>query len=149
MKNRIIETLAFLFGLLTTIAGVLTLPQVALLPESLQPYIGVCLALTIVGKNGAYVVLDFADNGKLDKSWRHGAGLLLLAGLLLGLVSCATRADGVKTFLGLDAKQWGDVGKSAGKGAIGAGLPAYLERRQTPDAKTPAAPYVEDWTLSK
>jgi hypothetical protein len=146
MKNRIIETLAFLFGLLTTIAGVLTLPHVALLPESLQPYIGVCLALTIVGKNGAYVVLDFADNGKLDKSWRHGAGLLLLAGLLLCLASCATRPDGTRTFAGLDGAGW----RSVGKAAIGGALPAYLERRRAPaDVPPAAAPYVEDWTLRK
>jgi hypothetical protein len=145
MKNRVIETLAFLFGLLTTVAGVLTLPQVALLPESLQPYIGLCLALTIVGKNGAYVVLDWVDDGKLNKSYRHGVKLMVLAGLLICLASCATRLDGTRTFAGLDAAGWRSVGKSA----LGGAVPAFLERRRAPADAPPTAVYVEDWTLSQ
>lgn len=146
MKNRTIEILAFLFGLLTTIAGILTLPQVAMLPESLQPYVGLSLALVVVGKNGAYVVLDFADDGKLNKSWKHGGGALLLVGLcLLTLPSCSTRPDGTRTFAGLDGADW----RSVGKAAIGGALPAYLEKRRGPEPVKPPAPYVEDWTLSK
>ena len=152
MKNRFIEILAFVFGLLTTVAGFLTLPQVALLPESLQPYIGVALALIIVGKNGAYVILDFADNGKLDKSYRHGLGLLLACGLLLGLTSCATRPDGVRTFAGLDKAEWLGLGKDVGKAAVGAAVPAYLQRRNAAGVSSGKAVqpvYVQDWTLSK
>jgi hypothetical protein len=145
MKNRTIEILAFLFGLLTTIAGILTLPQVAMLPESLQPYVGLSLALVVVGKNGAYVVLDFADDGKLNKSWKHGGRALLLAGLMLCLASCATRPDGTRTFASLDGAGW----RSVGKAAIGGALSAYLEKRRGPDPVKPPSPYVEDWTLSK
>lgn len=163
MKNRFIEILAFIFGLLTTVAGILTLPQVALLPESLQPYIALSLALTIVGKNGFYVILDFADNGKLDKSYKHGIGLLLVAGLLLGLTNCATREDGTRTFIGLDKREWLGVGKDVGQAAVATALPAYTAaRRQSSSGKAvqpvqptrtaqpvPAGSYITDWTLSK
>ena len=163
MKNRFIELLAFVFGLLTTLAGILTLPQVALLPQSWQPYIALCLALTIVGKNGFYVVLDFADNGKLDKSYKLGAGLLLVAGLLLGLTSCATREDGTRTFIGLDKREWLGVGKDVGRAAVATALPAYAAARhqstsgkdvQTVQPARAAQPlqdgsYITDWTLSK
>lgn len=163
MKNRFIEILAFLFGLLTTVAGFLTLPQIALLPESLQPYIGLALALVIVGKNGAYVILDFADNGKLDKSYRRSLGLLLMGGLLLGLTSCATRDDGTRTFIGLDKREWLGVGKDVGRAAVATALPAYAAARsQSTSGKSvqrvqptrtaqpvQAGSYVTDWTLSK
>lgn len=142
MKNRIIETVALIFGLLTTVAGVLTLPQVALLPESLQPYVGLALALVVVGKNASYVILDFSDDGKLNKSWRHGAGLLLVSGLLLGLTSCATQPDGAKTFIGLDRREWLGVGQAAVKAAV----PAFLERRRSAQ---PLPLYIEDWTATK
>lgn len=151
MKNRTIEILAFLFGLLTTVAGVLTLPQIALLPESFQPYIGLSLALVIVGKNGFYVVLDFMDDGKLNKSWKHGgAALLLLAGVcLLTLPSCSTDPDGTKRFAGLSSAEWGQVGLQAGKGAVQTGLPAYLERRRSASGKSVEEVYIEDLTRSK
>jgi hypothetical protein len=150
MKNRFIELLAFAFGLLTTVAGFLTLPQIALLPESLQPYIGLALALVIVGKNGAYVILDFVDDGKLNKSYRHGAlGLLLVGGLLLGLTSCATRDDGTKTFIGLDRREWLGFGKDVGQAAVKAAVPAYLARRSAAGGKEVQDVYIADWTLSK
>lgn len=131
MKNRTVETIAFIFGLLTALTGFLTLPQVALLPESFQPYVGFALAMVIVGKNGAYVVLDFLDNGKLDKSWKHGATILTAGWLAMGLVSCATRPDGTRTFIGLDRKQWLGVGKDAAKAAASAAGPAYREQLAT------------------
>lgn len=150
MKNRIIEIIAFVFGLLTTVAGVLTLPQVALLPESLQPYIGLALALVIVGKNGFYVILDFSDDGKLNKSYRGGpVGLLLIGGLLLSLTSCATRDDGTKTFIGLDRREWLGFGKDVGQAAAKAAVPAYLSRRSAAGGKEVQDVYIADWTLSK
>lgn len=151
MKNRFVEMLAFILGLLTTVAGVLTLPQVALLPESLQPYVGLSLALIIVGKNGSYVVLDFLDNGKMDKSYRlPPGGLMMFLGLcLLTLPSCSTDPDGTRRFAGLSSDEWGQVGLSAGKGAIQTGLPAYLERRRVQSGKTVEQVYIEDLTRDK
>lgn len=49
---------------------------------------------------------------------------LLLILLASGLTSCANRADGTKTFGGLDATQWGSVGVKAGT--------AYLDTRRQP-----------------
>ncbi len=97
MKNKAIEIIAFILGLLTTVAGILTLPQVALLPKEWQPIIGLCLALVIVGKNGAYLVMDFLDDGVLNQSYKLPKGLTvwLLCGLALMLTSCA----GVTAFL--------------------------------------------------
>ena len=150
MKNRLIEIVAFILGVLTALTGALTLPAVAMLPASWQPYVGLALALVVVGKNGAYVVLDFCDNGLLDNSYKAGSKLklplILLAGLGLMLMgtSCATRPDGTKTFLALDGDEWMIVGGAAGRGALqGAlqsGLPAYQEQRQqvllNPSGKT-------------
>jgi hypothetical protein len=91
MKNKLIETVALILGLLTTLAGVLALPQVAMLPAEWQPYVALALALVVVGKNGAYVILDWHDDGKLNKSYK--VGLFLLAGFcLLSLPSCEALA---------------------------------------------------------
>lgn len=103
MKNRIIELIAFMLGLLTTVAGILTLPQVAMLPKEWQPFIGLSLALVIVGKNGFYVVMDFLDDGQLNQSYKlpKNVPLWLLCGLALMLVSCA----------GMTKEQWMVIGK--------------------------------------
>ena len=138
MKNKTIEILALIFGLLTTVAGVLTLPQIALLPAEWQPFVGLALALVVVGKNGAYVVLDFCDDGKLNKSYKVPPGLsvLLLCGLLLiTLPSCGTAPDGQKTFAGLTKAEWWlvtkDSGAAAFKSGAQAGVMSYGARRMT------------------
>jgi hypothetical protein len=138
MKNKAIEIIALILGLLTAIAGILTLPQVALLPQDWQPFVGLGLALVVVGKNAAYVVLDFSDDGQLNKSYKlpHGLPALLLCGLLLiTLPSCATRADGTKTFAGLSKDDWALVAKDSGSAALKsgtqAGLMSYGTRRLT------------------
>lgn len=137
MKNKTIEILALIFGLLTTVAGVLTLPQVALLPKEWQPFVGLALALVVVGKNGAYVILDFCDDGQLNKSYKipDGVKVALLCGLLLGLTSCANDGKGVVTFAGLTRAQWELVmkesGTAAGKAALSAGVASYGTQRLT------------------
>lgn len=60
---------------------------------------------------------------------------LLIGGLLLNLVSCATRSDGAKTFGGLDATQWGGVAVKTGS--------AYLDTRKQPATVTNAKGVVE------
>jgi hypothetical protein len=137
MKNKAIEIVAFILGLLTAVAGILTLPTVAMLPKEWQPYIGVCLALVVVGKNGAYVILDFADDGQLNKSYKIPAAvkLLLLCGLALCLVACGTNGAGQKTFVGLTKADWAvvtkDAGMAAGKAALSAGMASYGTRKLT------------------
>jgi hypothetical protein len=138
MKNKAIEIIALILGLLTTVAGVLTLPQVALLPQEWQPFVGLALALVVVGKNAAYVVLDFHDDGLLNKSYKLPRGLpaLFLCGLLLILMpSCGTLPDGQKTFAGLTKADWALVTKDAGHAALKsgaqAGLVSYGTRRMT------------------
>lgn len=113
MKNKAIEIIAFILGLLTTVAGILTLPQVALLPKEWQPYIALGLALVIVGKNGAYVVMDFLDDGLLNQSYKlpKNVQVWLLCGLALMLASCGTTPTGEKTFAGATGTQWFDIGK--------------------------------------
>lgn len=114
MKNKAIEIAALILGLLTTVAGVLTLPQVALLPQEWQPFVALSLALVVVGKNAAYVVLDFCDDGQLNKSYKLPPGLhaLLLCGLLLiTLPSCGTAPDGQRTFAGLTLPQGLQIGE--------------------------------------
>ncbi|SKA84969.1 hypothetical protein SAMN02745166_01080 [Prosthecobacter debontii] len=49
------------------------------------------------------------------------ARLLLVFTLACSLLSCATRADGTKTFAGLSAGQWGQVSLDASS--------AYLDQR--------------------
>lgn len=138
MKNKAIEIAALILGLLTTAAGVLTLPQVALLPQEWQPFVALSLALVVVGKNAAYVVLDFCDDGQLNKSYKLPPGLhaLLLCGLLLiTLPSCGTAPDGQRTFAGLTKADWWlvtkDTGTAALKSGAQAGLTSYGARRMT------------------
>jgi len=92
MKNRFIEIVALILGALTALAGVLSLPAVAMLPASWQPYVALAIALVVVGKNGAYVILDFFDNGKLDQSYKVAKkiGMTCLSGLCLFLAQCTT-----------------------------------------------------------
>lgn len=144
MKNKAIEIAALVLGLLTTVAGVLTLPQVALLPNEWQPFVALALALVVVGKNAAYVILDFADDGQLNKSYKLPPGMhaLVLCGLLITLLpSCAMRADGTKTFAGLSKADWllvsKDVGQAAVKSGAQAGLVSYGTRRAQTAAKNP------------
>lgn len=113
MKSKIIEVIAFVLGLLTTVAGALTFPQVALLPQKYQPYIAFALAVVIVGKNGAYIVMDFLDDGLLNQSYKlpKGLGVWLLCGLALMLASCGSAPNGEKTFLGATGGQWTLIGK--------------------------------------
>lgn len=129
MKNRFLETLSFILLGLTSLAGILTLPQAALLPEKWQPYLVVAGGLVLWGKNGIYLVLDFMDDGKLNKSFKlpGQVGMLLIAGLCLMCVpSCSTDAMGRKTFIGLTGDDWAVVGRDAGVTAAKAGAQAAV-----------------------
>ncbi|SKA88792.1 hypothetical protein SAMN02745166_01487 [Prosthecobacter debontii] len=58
------------------------------------------------------------------------ARLLLIFTLSCALMSCATRADGTKTFAGLSAGQWGQVSLDASS--------AYLDQRYKREPVTSA-----------
>lgn len=124
MKNRLIEMLALALLGLTTLAGIFTLPQAALLPEAWQPYLMLAGGLVLCGKNALYLVLDFCDDGKLNKSYDVSkVKVLLLGGLCLALMpSCVNGMP-----LGLDKAAWGEVGKAVGMGALKGGAQAGLE----------------------
>lgn len=95
------------------------------LPPSWLPAAAVGFAGVSAAKEIALVIGDLADDGKRNNSFK--LPLLILAGMLLcgGLVSCATRPDGVKTFWGLDAGQWSNVGK----GAVAGAAPVLVEEK--------------------
>ncbi|MEN3940677.1 hypothetical protein WJU23_05230 [Prosthecobacter sp. SYSU 5D2] len=117
MKNRLVEILTLILLCLTGLGGVLTMPDIGVLPESWLKYVPLGLIVVLALKNAIYVFLDWWDDGVVNGSYKipKHVPLLLLAGLCLLLMPCcATRPDGTKTFGGLDARQWKGVGVETG-----------------------------------
>lgn len=113
MKNKAIEITSLILGLLTIAAGILTMPQLAMLPAEWQPYFVLGLGLVVVGKNAAYVVLDWSDDGILNKSYKLPGEKLVIGLLALTLLipACGTLPDGQRTFAGLTLPQGLQIGE--------------------------------------
>jgi hypothetical protein len=143
MKNKAIEIAALILGLLTTAAGVLTLPQVALLPQEWQPFVALSLALVVVGKNAAYVVLDFCDDGQLNKSYKLPGERMLIGLLALTLLvpSCTTGPQGARLFLGISGADALGIGQNVLKRealpVLNEALTARVRNAQRTAAKQP------------
>ncbi|MEN3942993.1 hypothetical protein WJU23_16970 [Prosthecobacter sp. SYSU 5D2] len=116
MKITLVEILTLILLCLTGLAGALSTPEIAVLPEGLLKYVPLGLIVILALKNAIYVFLDWWDDGQVNRSFKLPKPLpvVLLAGLCLGCVSCATRPDGTRTFAALDAGQWRAVGVEAG-----------------------------------
>lgn len=91
MKIRFVEILSFILILLTIAAGVLTLPEIQVLPEAWLKFVPFVLGSVLAFKNGIYIYLDWLDDGLINKSYNPPPklGLIVAACLCLGLVSCA------------------------------------------------------------
>ena len=101
-----------------------------MLPASVAVWAAGATAILAALKQLIEAVGDVLDDGVRNHSFK--VGLIATALLPLLLCHCSTRADGTRTFLGLDAGGWRGVGKAAGQGAVSAALPAYkAERAQT------------------
>lgn len=94
MKNKWIELTTLLLMAATVTAGFLTTTDVSLLPIEWRPYLPLAIGGIIVLKQIAYGVLDFLDDGVMNKSYKTPTTLikvmlcLLLPAFLLA--SCAT-----------------------------------------------------------
>jgi hypothetical protein len=83
MKNRTIEILSLVLVLATLLSGVLSLPELHVLPAEWLKYMPFLLGFIIAIKQFAYVVLDYLDDGLLNKSYKPPTFLpVLLLGLL-------------------------------------------------------------------
>ena len=94
MKNKWIELITFLLMAATVTAGFLTTTDVSLIPVEYRPYVPLAIGGIIVLKQIAYGVLDFLDDGIMNKSYKVPTTLLkVLALLLLPLtLLCCTSA---------------------------------------------------------
>jgi len=129
MKQNLFRFLAALAAFCTVAAGLGD--YLNYLPEKYAK-IGFLMMAGLMGlKEIVVIVGDIADDGKRNGSYRLPLLLLLL--LLLPLFLMTSCVAG--RFLGLDAKQWSEVGLSAGQGAISKALPVYLEERRQTSAK--------------
>jgi hypothetical protein len=98
---------------------------------------GIFALLTALGiaiepeKAAAITGLGLAAIGVVNVFKKDAKKLPLIAAffLPLALTSCATTADGTKTFLGVDSKGWSAIGLDVGKAAVSAAAPAYLGQR--------------------
>lgn len=135
MKATLMRYLTAFFALLAFVGGLGA--YLDMLPVEYAKIGGLVLAAVLGLKEIVMIIGDIADDGKRNHSFKPGVNAVLLfllpAMLGMGLSSCATRPDGTKTFLALDASQWSQVGVAAGKGAVSSGLPVYLsERKEVP-----------------
>lgn len=98
MKNRWIELVTFLLMAATVIAGFLTTTDTTLLPAGWRPYLPLVIGGIILLKQLAYGILDFMDDGQLNKSYKAPTSLLrVLALMLLPMLlmsSCTTGTSG-------------------------------------------------------
>lgn len=76
MKNKWIEIITFILMLATILAGVLTMTDAALLPPEWRPWLPLVIGGIIMVKQLAYGVLDWLDDGLLNKSYKQPTTLL-------------------------------------------------------------------------
>lgn len=115
MKTKTIRALSAFAKIASVITGAAAYTH--LLPANLLPAAAIAFAGVSAVKEVALVIGDYTDDGKRNQSFKVPLivlGFILCAG---GLVSCATNADGEKTFWGLNASAWGEIGKAAVSGA--------------------------------
>ena len=93
MKNKWIELTTFLLMAATVTAGFLTTTDSNLLPPEWRPYLPFAIAGIILLKQLAYGVLDYLDDGLMNKSYKTPTTFLKVLALLLlplTLVCCTS-----------------------------------------------------------
>ena len=93
MKNKYIEIATFLLMAATVTAGFLTTTDSNLLPPEWRPYLPLAIAGIILLKQLAYGVLDYLDDGLMNKSYKTPTTFLKVLALLLlplTLVCCTS-----------------------------------------------------------
>lgn len=93
MKNKWIELVTFLLMAATVTAGFLTTTDVALIPEEYRKYLPLAIGAIIVLKQLAYGLLDYLDDGIMNKSYKVPTTLLKVLVCLLILPGCVTDAS--------------------------------------------------------
>lgn len=106
MKVTLVEILTLILLCLTGLAGVLTMPDIAVLPEAWLKYVPLALIVILALKNAIYVFLDWRDDGTVNGSYKLPKHLpwVMLCGLCLCSMSC-------QAFKGVD---WRGAGDRAG-----------------------------------
>jgi hypothetical protein len=96
MKNKYIEIATFLLMAATVTAGFLTTTDSNLLPPDWRPYLPFAIAGIILLKQLAYGVLDYLDDGIMNKSYKTPTTFLKALALLLlplTLVCCTSAGE--------------------------------------------------------
>jgi hypothetical protein len=106
MKNTLIEVLTLILLCLAGLAGALSTPEIAVLPEAWLKYVPLALILILALKNAIYVFLDWKDDGLLNKSYKLPKHLPWV--MLCGLCLCSMSCEAIKTM------DWKEAGNRAG-----------------------------------
>ena len=98
-KEKIIHYITLAIKGTGLLLGLKTLPLLAMLPPDgkVMVYAALIFALGSTLKEALYIVGDWLDDGKLNKSFKAGLLLLLLALLPLFLVACSAKEFRRKT----------------------------------------------------
>ncbi len=126
MKNLIIEILSLIMLCLTGIAGVLSMPEIGVLPAEYLRYVPLVMIVVLGLKQALYIVLDLADDGVRNGSYKvppviRVLGMMLLPCCLLSCVNSSSsdsqlawaRAGVVAAEFSLDLAEIGYASKMA------------------------------------
>lgn len=93
MKNKYIEIATFLLMAATVTAGFLTTTDVSLFPAEWRPYLPLAIGGIILLKQLAYGVLDYLDDGLMNKSYKTPTTLLKVLLPAMLLISCTSAGE--------------------------------------------------------
>lgn len=93
MKNKYIEIATFLLMAATVTAGFLTTTDVSLFPAEWRPYLPLVIGGIILLKQLAYGVLDYLDDGLMNKSYKTPTTLLKVLLPAMLLMSCTSAGE--------------------------------------------------------
>lgn len=128
--KQTIAAIAAVVKVASVVLGLASYSQ--MIPEKFMPLALLAFTIASASKEVGIVILDYLDDGKRNNSYK----LPIIAGALLCfllLPSCGTTASGEKTFIGITAAGWANVGKSAAVAAV----PVALNERAKTSAKNP------------
>lgn len=126
--KQTIAAIAAVVKVASVVLGLASYSQ--MIPEKFMPLALLAFTIASASKEVGIVILDYLDDGKRNNSYK----LPIIAGALLCfLPSCGTTASGEKTFIGITAAGWANVGKSAAVAAV----PVALNERAKNSAKNP------------
>lgn len=96
MRNNWIEIPTIILMVATVVAGFLTAVDPTLVPPTIRPHLPTCVAAIIAIRQTSYMVLDYMDDGVLNKSYKPPTTLLKVLAIILlpiGLCQCVNNGS--------------------------------------------------------